>query len=516
MPPAFSKELNREKPTRPALRRAFLCAGSLITTEKVWFFSFFMIIINKNIHCVVTNRQGHFHSWTFWVNQGFAMNRTECETYIEAVSHGLRKLTEANHSLAEIQSLDDLFPRLLDLAREVTNAEASSLMLYNSERELLEFAVIKDNVLGSKANDVLKNSVKLKMGEGIAGWVAQNRKPLMVKDAQRDFRFSKRADKQSGFVTRTMLSVPLIHQEELLGVLNVLNSREKSFFEKEDLALLTSFADLAAVAITRSRLVEERIEQERLRAELKVAAKIQGLFWPKIPELGGGSHVWAFSQPAASVGGDLYDVIPMPDESWLVYVADVAGKGLPAALIMAALSAKIRSEAPLHSEVNKLLANVNNAMYKLMSEEGFFATMILSKYWPRVGRVQTSRAGHLHPLWVVNHGFGELPRVNGIPLGVELETEYEQTEFVLSPGESLLFITDGVTEAENEENELFGNKRLSDYFAVAKGPPWAEGLLERIDSWRGSAAANDDLTIVEIWRDSGKDNLVNSSPTSLR
>jgi serine phosphatase RsbU (regulator of sigma subunit) len=428
----------------------------------------------------------------------------ECEPYIEAVSHRLRKLTEANHSLAEMESLEELFPRLIDLAKEVTNAEASSLMLYNSESHLLEFASIKDDVMGDRADDVLKSSVKLKMGEGIAGWVAQNRKAVMVKDAQRDPRFSKRADRQSGFVTRTMLSVPLSHQEELLGILNVLNSREKPFFETDDLALLESFADLAAVAIARSRLVEERIEQERFQAELKAAAKIQELFWPKIPELGEGSHVWAFSQPAASVGGDLYDVIPMPDGSWLVYVADVAGKGLPAALIMAALSAKIRSEAPLHGEVDKLLANVNNAMYELMSEEGFFATIVLSKYWPRAGRVQTARAGHPHPLWVINHGFRELPKLNGIPLGVELGTEYEKTEFVLSPGESILFITDGVSEAENEENELFGNDRLTDYLAGAKGPPWAEGLLERIDFWRGNAAANDDLTIVEIWRDPPK------------
>ena len=440
----------------------------------------------------------------FLGDQGYVMNRTECEPYIEAVSHRLRKLTEANHSLAEMESLEELFPRLIDLAKEVTNAEASSLMLYNSESHLLEFASIKDDVMGDRADDVLKSSVKLKMGEGIAGWVAQNRKAVMVKDAQRDPRFSKRADKQSGFVTRTMLSVPLSHQEELLGVLNVLNSREKPFFETDDLALLESFADLAAVAIARSRLVEERIEQERFQAELKAAAKIQELFWPKIPELGEGSHVWAFSQPAASVGGDLYDVIPMPDGSWLVYVADVAGKGLPAALIMAALSAKIRSEAPLHGEVDKLLANVNNAMYELMSEEGFFATIVLSKYWPRAGRVQTARAGHPHPLWVINHGFRELPKLNGIPLGVELGTEYEKTEFVLSPGESILFITDGVSEAENEENELFGNDRLTDYLAGAKGPPWAEGLLEKIDSWRGNAVANDDLTIVEIWRDPPK------------
>jgi sigma-B regulation protein RsbU (phosphoserine phosphatase) len=366
---------------------------------------------------------------------------------------------------------------------------------------LLEIVTIKDDRFGDRADELFKGSVKLKMGEGIAGWVAQNRKAVMVEDAQRDLRFSQRAVKQRDLTTRTILSVPLVHREELLGVISVLNARDKPFFNNEDLAILKSFADLAAAAIIRSRLLEQRIEQERFRAGLKAAAKIQNLFWPKMPELGEGSHIWGFSKPASSVGGDLYDVIPMPDASWLVYVADVAGKGLPAALIMAALSAKIRSEASLHNEVDKLLANVNNAMYELMSEEGFFATMVLSKYWLRSGRVQTALAGHPYPLWVINHGFRELPELDGFPIGVEFGTEYDKTEFVLSPGEAILFITDGITEAENEKSELFGDDRLTDYFEVANGPPWAKGLLERIDSWRGNAAMNDDLTMVEIWRD---------------
>jgi sigma-B regulation protein RsbU (phosphoserine phosphatase) len=430
------------------------------------------------------------------------MNHNECQHYIEGVSNRLRKLTEANRSLAEIESLDDLLARLMDLAKEVTTAEASLLMLYNSKSCFLEIVSInKDDLFGDRADELFKGSVKLKMGEGIAGWVAQNRKAVMVEDAQSDPRFSKRADKRRDLTTRTILSVPLVHREELLGVLSALNSRDKPFFDNEDLAILESFADLAAVAIIRSRLLEHRIEQERFRAELNAAAKIQKLFWPKMPELGEGSHVWGFSEPAASVGGDLYDVIPMPDESWLVYVADVAGKGLPAALMMAALSAKIRSIAPLHNEVNKLLAHVNKEMHELMSEEGFFATMVLSKYWPGTGRVQTARAGHPNPLWVINHGVQALPKLHGISIGIEFGTEYEKAEFVLSPGEAILLVTDGITEAENEKGELFGNDRLTDYFKLATGPPWAQGLLGKIESWRGDAVMNDDLTILELWRD---------------
>jgi phosphoserine phosphatase RsbU/P len=429
------------------------------------------------------------------------MKHDEFQHYIDSVSSRLRKLTEANRSLAEIESLDDLFPRLMDLAKEVTAAEASLLWLYNSEGRFLEVVSISDDRFGDKAAELYKGSVKLEVGEGISGWVAQNRKAVMVEDAQRDPRFSKRADKKRGLTTRTIICVPLVYREELLGVLSVLNSRSKPFFDKEDLAILESFADLAAVALVRSRLLKHRIEQERLRAELNAAAKIQKLFWPKMPELGEGSHIWGFSEPAASVGGDLYDVIPMPDASWLLYVADVAGKGLSAALMMAALSAKIRSIAPLQREVHKLLANVNNEMHELMSEEGFFATMIMSRYWPGTGKMHIARAGHQYPLWVVTHGFQELFEPDGIPIGIEYGTDYEKAELVLSPGEAILLVTDGVTEAENEKGELFGNSRLNDYFEAANGPPWAEGLLERIGSWRGGAVMNDDLTILELWRD---------------
>jgi sigma-B regulation protein RsbU (phosphoserine phosphatase) len=268
------------------------------------------------------------------------MNQKEGRHHIEPASNRLRKLTEANRSLAEIESLDELLLRLMELAKEVTDAEASLAYQYNPKSRLLEIATIKDDRFGDRAGELLKDSVKLKMGEGITGWVAQNRKAVMLEDAQRDPRFSKRADKKRDLTTRTLICVPLVYRQELLGALSVLNSIGKPFFDNEDLAVLESFADLAAVAIIRARLLEQRIEQERLRAELEAAAKIQNLFWPKMPELGEGSHVWAYSEPATSVGGDLYDVIPMPDASWLVYVADVAGKGLPAALIMAALSPK--------------------------------------------------------------------------------------------------------------------------------------------------------------------------------
>jgi serine phosphatase RsbU (regulator of sigma subunit) len=417
------------------------------------------------------------------------------------VARHLKKLIEANKSLAEMESLVELLPRLLYIAKDVTVAEASSLLLYNPNRNVLEFASVADEILSEEGGEILKSSVELKMGEGIAGWVAENRRPLIIPDVQNDPRFFKQADQKTGFLTRNILSVPMVYNEELLGVINALNSKNKECFDTESQDLLGSFADLAAVAIIRSRLLEDRLKQQRFQVQLETASKIQSLFWPKLPEMEEGSHVWAVSIPAAFVGGDLYDVISMPDGSWIVYVADVSDKGLPAALVMVALWSRIRKEAALHADVDKLLKVVNNAMYDLMAEEGFFATIIVGRYWPETGRMELARGGHLPPLLISGSVLENIPELKGPSLGIAQGIEFEKKEIYLSLGESILFITDGVVEAENERNEFFGQRRLIDFFQKAKGPPLGKSLLDAVNAWRGTAEANDDLTILEIWRD---------------
>jgi sigma-B regulation protein RsbU (phosphoserine phosphatase) len=115
--------------------------------------------------------------------------------------------------------------------------------------------------------------------------------------------------------------------------------------------------------------------------------------------------------------------------------------------------------------------------------------------------MQLTLGGHLSPLWIGEGETRNLPQIEGISLGVTPDVHYETKEILLSPGESILFFTDGVVEAENENKDLFGNDRLIAYIRNAKGPPWGKGLLELISHWRGDASPNDDLTILEIWRD---------------
>ncbi len=168
---------------------------------------------------------------------------------------------------------------------------------------------------------------------------------------------------------------------------------------------------------------------------------------------------------------------------------------------MAALSTKIRSEARNQFEIDALLKTVNNSTYNLTSEEGFFATIVLTRYWPQSGKMQLAIGGHLQPLWIADKDIRNLRLIRGISLGVTQDAHYEKKEISLAPGESMLFFTDGVIEAENEDKELFGNERLVEFIKNAKGPPWGDGLIEFISNWRGNLSASDDTTILEIWRD---------------
>ncbi len=261
---------------------------------------------------------------------------------------------------------------------------------------------------------------------------------------------------------------------------------------------------MARVAsMLRIKALHDTVQEQaaQLRAQLKTASKIQSLFWPSMPALGDDSHVWALSQPAGYIGGDLYDVIPLADGSVLAYVADVSGKGVPAALIMAALSTQIRAEAHRHETIEDLLAVVNRNFHMLAAEEGFFATIVLARFWPVDGRLQIVSAGHPPPLLVVDRVGRAMSIPRGVAVGVRPGSCYQSGTKQLRSGESVLFYSDGIVEAENENQEHFGMAQVLDHIACANGPPWGIELLHSINRWRGASSINDDVTLMEIWRD---------------
>lgn len=412
----------------------------------------------------------------------------------------LKMLIAANQAFAKVESVEQLLPLLIDLAAEVTCAEASSILLYNPDTHTLDFFSTLNEPLGGKVN-VLKEKISLNLGEGIAGTVAQTRQSLNVPDVSKDPRFFKKADESTGFITRAILCLPIVHNEELLGVVEVLNPKHKKSFDADDQEILACFADLAGVAIIRSKLLEIRIRQEKFQAQLTAASQIQKHFLPSLPDLGPGCGVWAMTKPAMSVGGDFYDFIHLGDGSWIIYVVDVAGKGLSASLVMSALWSNMRTAAVLVPDPlpEKIMRIANISVYEALDME-IFATLLLGRYWPETGKLQLACAGHLPPLWVGPEGMLDFPELKGLPLGIDPSYEYASKEIVVSPGEGILFISDGVSEARNNRGEFWGDQKTVDYLLNNPGPPWGPGLAGAISAWRRGAMQNDDLTIVELWR----------------
>lgn len=410
----------------------------------------------------------------------------------------LKGLIEANTALAHIESLEELLPTLLRLAQDVTDSEGASILLYQPDKGVLEFTLaINDSQ--DTARELMQSGMEIKLGQGIAGTVAETRKPLIIDNVYRDDRFFKQSDKTSGFITRSLLCVPVTNKDALLGVVQVVNAKNRDNFDQDDLDVLQSFADLAAVALLRAQMLEAMLREERLRAQLDVAARIQENFLPTLPDLGTDTGIWAKTRPAIHVGGDFYDCVPMDDGSYIIAVADVSGKGLPAALVATSLWTHLRTICSRVDAPQDILAQLNMRMMDVFRGE-LFATIALARFWPGSGQVVMSAGGHLPPIYVDGTCLREIEGLIGLPLGIEEDAEFTKVEVTLGHDSSLVFVTDGVTEARQPDGSFFGSARLHDSLQCMGSCPRGHAVMTSIEAWACDGTQNDDVTVLEIWR----------------
>jgi serine phosphatase RsbU (regulator of sigma subunit)/anti-sigma regulatory factor (Ser/Thr protein kinase) len=275
------------------------------------------------------------------------------------------------------------------------------------------------------------------------------------------------------------LAVPLVSQGELIGVLNLGPRRSEQEYSSDDRRLLENLAAQAAPALRVGQLVREQqaeaATRQRFEQELEVARLIQQNFLPKqLPELPGW-QVSAYYRPAREVGGDFYDVIPLPGGRVGFVIGDVTDKGVPAALVMAATRSVLRATATRLVDPGTVLELVNEHLVPDMPEK-MFVTCLYGVLEPDSGRFRFANAGHDLPYVKTAAGSVEL-RARGMPLGLMTGMTYEENETVLAPGESLLLHSDGVVEAHSPDRTMFGFPRLK--AAVATYPGGGE-LIDRV------------------------------------
>ena len=312
-----------------------------------------------------------------------------------------------------------------------------------------------------------------------------------------------RALKEAG----VKLAVPLVSQGELIGVLNLGPRLSEQEYSSDDRKLLDNLAAQAAPALRVGQLVREQeaeaATRQRFEQELEVARLIQQHFLPKeLPDLPGW-QVAAYYRPAREVGGDFYDVIPLPDGRVAFVVGDVTDKGVPAALVMSATRSVLRASATRLVEPGVVLERVNEHLCPDMPPK-MFVTCLYGVLDPETGLLRFANAGHDLPYVKTADGVIEL-RARGMPLGLMADMTYEEKEAVLEPGDSVLLHSDGVVEAHDPEREMFGFPRLKETMAgVAGGQELIDRVISELEAFTGPGAEQeDDITMVTLERSAG-------------
>ncbi|MBN1659615.1 MAG: SpoIIE family protein phosphatase [Anaerolineae bacterium] len=412
-------------------------------------------------------------------------------------------LLDLSNKLLHGLVLDDLVEDLLDQVRQVIEIDAAALLLPDSTDTILHFAAAQ----GWQTDPVAAGRQVPLDGASGPAQVMRSCQPLQVDDlwASDPTDWTPEWLVAEGF--RGHAVIPLLVDDDSIGVL-VADQRQPRHLSVDDIRLLQLMANQGAVAIEKARLHDKELEMKVLEKELALGHEIQLSLLPAAPPKLPGWDLAAYYQPAREVGGDFYDLIQLPTapDRLGVVIADVTGKGVPAALFMARTCAMVRTAALQGQGPSRALDQVN-ALIIDHRRSPMLVTVLYADLDTRTGRLVYANGGHLPTLWYqAATGTIEKLAMPGIILGALDQIDLKEGEIDMAPGDLLVFYTDGVTEAMNARHELFGEERLIDVVAgaAAQGTGAAgviDALVGAVRAYGDDTPQADDLTLVAIKRD---------------
>jgi sigma-B regulation protein RsbU (phosphoserine phosphatase) len=406
----------------------------------------------------------------------------------------LETLAEIGREVASILDLEPLLTRLAQLVNRFVRYRTFGIMLLDQATGLLEMKLAvrygEANVPG-----------RVRLGEGLVGYAALHKTPVLVPDVTADPRYVKVVED-----VRSELVIPLLCQDRVVGVFD-LESPEPDAFSREDEEILTLLGTQAAVAIENARLYETiRANEMRLEKELRFAQRVQAALLPAgLPKKLKGIDVAARFAPARELGGDLYDFLLPTPGNLVVAVGDVSGKGVPAALYSAFAGELIRSRTfrsryqPNASSPATVLAGVNTILHERNLEE-YYCTLCYALFDMKRRAVTLANSGLPYPFRCSGDACGPI-ELAGLPLGVFGSAAYETVSFDLRAGDIFVFCTDGVFEAMDADAEQFGAARLARTIQMVRHESprrIVNAVFEAVQAFRGDTPPNDDMTAVAL------------------
>jgi len=402
-------------------------------------------------------------------------------------------LAEIGRDVAAVLDLDELFSRIAQLTKRVIDYRTFGILLLNDALELeMKLAV----QYGERVQ-----VPRVRLGEGLVGYAALHREPVLVSDVSQDPRYIRIVPD-----VRSELAIPMLLKDRCIGVVD-LESPELDAFSKRDVEILTLLASQAAVAIENARLYEEvRANEERLEKELRFAQRVQTALLPAgPPKRLKGVEVAAAFAPARELGGDFHDYLSPESNTLVVAVGDVSGKGVPAALYSAFAAELIRGRTfrrrymPDRSSPAGVLSSVNTILHQRQLEE-YYCTLCYTFFDLKRRILTLANSGLPYPIRCSGETVSQI-ELPGVPLGSFQGSTYDEITYALHAGDLFVFCTDGVFEAMDRQGREFTGARLLDVVGASRHEAAAvvvKRIAEAVQAWRGDTPPNDDMTAVAV------------------
>lgn len=417
-----------------------------------------------------------------------AIENARLYTRVARQAQTLAVLNEISRELTSILDVEALFVRISQLLRRIIDYQIFSIWLVNAEEQTLE------NHFTLRFGERTYPQEQLPLARGLVGAAITERKPVNVSDVRRDPRYYKLNDE-----TRSELAIPLVYKSRVVGVLDLEHTRAHAFTEEHEGALTTLAAQIA-ISIENAQLYQRVAQQEqRLEHDMQMARDVQLHLMPKHSPLHRHANFASRFVPARIIGGDLYDYLNYDEQHTAIAIGDVSGKGAPAALFAALVSGIMRSMAAQRPSPAAMLQVLNRALHERRLDTQYVA-MLFTVWNDSNQTLQLANAGATQPVFA-HDGEVELIPVAGFPLGMFAEASYEEISLATRPGDSLVFFSDGLTDAENDEGEMYGNERLMSSIgrhAHLPAPQMAEAIFDEITRFQGSRDRFDDETLIVL------------------
>lgn len=420
---------------------------------------------------------------------------TQLESELHRLKSAVEELTVLNDlaiAAGTSMEVDQMLDIIVEKSIKAVKAEQGSILLVTDQKDTPLKTLLRQP-------DRRSRIMTYKIGTNITGWVLKHKKPLVIENLTTDSRF--RTTEQERKEIKSVLCVPILSKTKLLGILTVTNKKTFEPFNANDLRLLSIIAAQSGQLIRNSQLQQEALEKKRMEHELAMAHAIQvGLLPKKVPTIEG-LEISNYFSPSDEVSGDYYDYFDFGENKIGMVLADVSGHGAPAALLMTMVKGILHAISQHFESADSVILEMNSILGHIIPED-MFVTMIFLVFDMENRLLRYSNAGH-NPLLLYHNQSksAEMMELPGPALGLSNVSVFNEREIPLNRGDLILIYTDGVTEAFNQEWEMFEEARLVkavEEVASMQAGEIIEHLKNKLQEFRDGAPQADDVAMIAI------------------